>query len=530
MGLTRPGVEPSVMTSIFVAFFVSLFVATGLTPLVLKLATRRGLYDLPDGRKVHSRLIPRLGGLAIVIAFFTPITGLLLVDAGLTQQLTQSQTQLTGLFIGGFLVAALGLYDDLRSTNARQKFAVQILVALIMWALDYRIENISNPLGAGYLELGVLSLPVTVLWFVGVMNAVNLIDGLDGLAGGIGLISVSTLMALALMDGNVLAALMCACLAGSLIGFLFFNFNPARIFMGDTGSLFLGFVLAAFSISTSAKGSTALALSVPLMVLAVPIFDTMLAIGRRIRARRNIFSADQEHIHHKLLKAGFSHRGAVLTLYAIAATLAALAVLVRTISQPAGALVMLAAGLLLFVLLRVLANRHEPVRALSDPFGDDGLRARAAFDAVADRLLVARTTADVSRELDQLATATRCLSVVLTDRGESRYVFDRAPNSHESQRVLGSYHIPLSDRDNSRAHVELRFARDLNADKLADLVIVLPWERVRPALAAAMERLSWATLQSPVPAIPIPPRPPVQVPAIDPLPAWTRATPRPKGA
>ncbi len=516
------------MTSIFVAFFVSLGVATFMTPLVLKLAMRRGLYDLPDGRKVHSRLIPRLGGIAIVVAFFTPLVGLLLVDAGLTNQLTQSHTQLVGLFVGGLLIAALGLYDDLRSTNARQKFVVQIVVAVLMWVLDYRIENISNPFG-DYLALGPLSLPFTVLWFVGVMNAVNLIDGLDGLAGGIGLISVSTLMVLALMDGNVLAALMCACLAGSLVGFLFFNFNPARIFMGDTGSLFLGFVLATFSISTSAKGSTVLALTVPLMVLALPIVDTMLAIGRRVRARRNIFSADQEHIHHKLLKAGFSHRGAVLVLYAIAATLAGLALLVRAVSQPVAGLVMLAAGIFLFMFLRFLTSRYRPTSDLSDPFGDDGLRARANFDALAQRLHDATTAPAIVAELDALATSTRCISVVLSDRDQTLYVFDRAPSQHEALRTLGSYLIPLADRGPSTTRIELRFARDPTPEGMADLSVILPWERVRPAIAATLERLAWAPLQAPMPALP-PARPAVPVPTIDPLPAWTRTTSRPKGA
>ncbi len=354
------------MTSIIVAFFVSLAVATAVTPLVLRVAARRGLYDKPDGRKIHSRLIPRLGGIAIVLGFFAPVTGLLVVEAGMRVQLTQNETQLIGLFAGGALIALLGLWDDLRGTNARQKFAVQIVVAVLMWFLDYRIENLSSPFGTPF-ELGALAFPVTLLWFVGVMNAVNLIDGLDGLAGGVGFISVTTLMVMALMDANVLAAFMCAALAGALGGFLFYNFNPARIFMGDTGSLFLGFVLAAFSISTSSKGSTALALTVPLLVLTLPLLDTMLAIGRRVRARRNIFSADQEHIHHRLLKAGFSHRGAVLTLYAVTATLAAVAIVMRATSQPIVGVVLLASALVVFLLLRFIAGWRRAQRVPPPP-------------------------------------------------------------------------------------------------------------------------------------------------------------------
>jgi len=516
------------MTSIIVAFFVSLAVATALTPLVLRLALRWGLYDQPNERKVHSRKIPRLGGVAIVVGFFTPIAGLLVVDAGLTTHLTESAPQLSGLFIGGLLIALLGLYDDLRGADAKQKFIVQIGVAVLMWSLDYRIEILSNPFG-GQVDLGLLSLPVTVLWFVGVMNAVNLIDGLDGLAGGIGLISVSTLMVLALMDQNVLAALMCACLAGSLVGFLFFNFNPARIFMGDTGSLFLGFVLAAFSISTSAKGATAIALTVPILALALPIIDTMLAIGRRVRAHRNIFQADQEHIHHQLLKAGLSQRGAVLVLYAVALLLAGLALLTRATTQPVAGLVLLAAALFLFVLLRLLAGWHHIPSGMLDPFGEEGLKARAAFDGLAQRLQSATSISQVATELNELARATRCLSVVLVDGARTLFVYGRAPTPHETMCPVGSYEIPLADRDGG-ARIELRFTRNPQAETSTDLGVVLPWERVRRAIAAALQRQDWAPLQQPIPALPASHRPAVPLPAIDPLPAWTRTSARPKGA
>lgn len=514
------------MTSIIVAFFVSLAVATVLTPLVLRVALARGLYDVPNERKVHSRPIPRLGGIAIVTGFFAPVTGLLLVDAGLTSFLTSSHTQLVGLYVGGLLVAILGLYDDLLGADAKKKFVVQIGVAILMWVLDYRIELISNPFG-GQFELGYLSLPVTVFWFVGVMNAVNLIDGLDGLAGGIGLISVSTLMVLALMGGNVLAGLMCACLAGALVGFLFFNFNPAKIFMGDTGSLFLGFVLAAFSISTSAKGSTAIALTVPILALALPIVDTMLAIGRRMKANRPIFSADQEHIHHRLLKAGFSHRGAVLVLYAVAGMLAGFALLSRVTSQPVAGLVLLAAGLFLFVLLRFLAGWHRVPSGLHDPFGKDGLNARTALDAAAMRLSSATRADAVVAELVELAEATACLSVVLMDGERALYVGARDATPHEAMRPLASYEIPLTTHAGREVRLELTFIQDEGRPELG---VILPWERIRPALTAVLEKLGWTELQSPVPESPKSDRPVTALPNMNPLPAWTRTSGRPTSA
>jgi len=503
------------MTSIIVAFFVSLTVATALTPIVVRLASRRGLYDALSDRKVHSRPVPRLGGIAIVAGFFAPLLGILLVDAGIGERLTTSSTQLVGLFAGGLLIAGLGLFDDLRGANARQKLVVQIGVALLMWALGYRIESVTNPFG-GVIELGALALPVTVLWFVGVINAVNLIDGLDGLAGGIGLISVCTLMVLALLDGDLLGALLCAALAGSLVGFLFFNFNPARIFMGDTGSLFLGFVLAAFSISTQAKSSAAIALTVPLLALALPIVDTMLAIGRRVRARKNILEADQEHIHHKLLRAGFSHRGAVLTLYVLAALLACLAIVTRLGSEPAEGLALLGAAVVLFLFLRLLSGWRRAPKGAHDPFGARGLQARAALDALAQRLQSASSPAALEVELSALALETRCLSVALVDGPRVLYVFDRAPTTHEAMCPLGSYEIPLAPREGG-ARLELRFAREQQLETPSDLAVVLPWERVRPAITAALERLRWPVLQvvSGASAAALP------TAAMEPAPAWT---------
>jgi len=484
------------MTSFVVAFFVSLAVATLATPLVLRVALRRRLYDLPNERKVHARPIPRLGGVAIVIAFFAPVTGLLLVNAGASNALVQTPSHLVGLYIGGFLIAGLGLFDDLKGANALQKLIVQVGVGALMFALDYRIDAVSNPFG-GVIDLGMLSLPVTLVWFVGVINAVNLIDGLDGLAGGIGLISVTTLFALSMMDDNVLASLLCSCLAGALVGFLFFNFNPARIFMGDTGSLFLGFVLAAFSISTSTKGSTAVALTVPILALGLPILDTMMAIGRRVRAKRNIFSADQEHIHHRLLRAGFSHRSAVLTLYTVAAVLAAAALVAKAASQPIAGLIVLAAGIVLFVLLRVLMQRRP---ATDDPFGRDGLMARAAIDHRAQRMRDAKSPAALATELAALAFDTHALAVIVVVGERALYAQARVAQAHEALWPVAVYRVPLDARPDGAASVEVRYARDEHAD----LAIALPWERVAPALTQALSRLAWVPLQDQVVAVAAP--------------------------
>lgn len=480
------------MLSFAIAFLVSLVVAAIATPIVLKVALAKELYDLPDARKVHTRPIPRLGGVAIVLAFFAPITGLLIVDAGASVALTQSTTQLIGLYVGGLLIAAVGVFDDVRGANALQKLVVQVTVAVLMFFLDYRIEAISNPFGDGAIILGTFALPVTVLWFVGVINAVNLIDGLDGLAGGIGLISVSVLFALGVMGGNTVAALLCASLAGALGGFLIFNFNPARIFMGDTGSLFLGFVLAAFSISTSSKGSTTVALMVPMLALGLPIIDTFLAIGRRVRKQRPIFSADQDHIHHKLLRAGLTHRQAVLTLYVVAAFLAGAALLLRVTSDLASGLVLLVVASILFVLFRLLVYRNPDVRGVTDPMAVyEGLD-RSAVRALAARLAAADRAEPVREVLVDLATSTQVIAVAITHGDQSRFSWQSAFDRKAVLRGVSHYHIPLGPSGATPAGtLHLQF---VDTGTRGDLAVILPWELVASALAHTLERQGWPSL------------------------------------
>ncbi|TNF38196.1 MAG: undecaprenyl/decaprenyl-phosphate alpha-N-acetylglucosaminyl 1-phosphate transferase [Deltaproteobacteria bacterium] len=476
------------MISFAVAFLVSLLVAAIATPLVLKVALARELYDLPDERKVHTRPIPRLGGVAIVLAFFAPVTGLLLIEAGASIALTQSWPQIIGLYVGGILIAAIGVYDDIKGANAVQKLVVQVGVAVLMFFLDYRIDAISDPFGGGAVVLGTFALPVTVLWFVGVINAVNLIDGLDGLASGIGLISVTVLFALALMGGNTIAALFCASLAGALGGFLIFNFNPARIFMGDTGSLFLGFVLAAFSISTSSKGSTTIALMVPVLALGLPIIDTFLAIGRRVRKQRPIFSADQDHIHHKLLRAGLSHRQAVLTMYVIAAFLAGAALLLRVTSDLASGLILLVVAVILFVLFRLLVHRNPDVRGISDPMAGDAGPDRVQVQAFCARVDEADRGEVIGALLDELALSTRLVSATVSVDDAALYSYRGPFDKKAALRGITDYRIPLGG---AGGELNLQFT---DAGIRGDLAVILPWELVAASLTRALDRLGWPSL------------------------------------
>lgn len=334
-------------------FLVALGVSLALTRLVRDRARAWGWLDMAQSsRKVHANPTPRLGGIGIACGFFAPLCAAFLVDSRASRALLAQPQLVEALFGGGLVVLALGLYDDLRGARARVKLAVQVAVALGLYALGFRVELIANPFGSN-LPLGMLALPFTLLWVVGVINALNLIDGLDGLAGGVAFFGVGTNFILALSRGDVLLSLLMAALAGAILGFLVYNFNPASIFMGDSGSLFLGFVLAAVSIKTSTKSGTAVAMLVPIMALGLPIMDTLLAMVRRSLVGRPIFSSDKEHIHHRLLSR-LSHRGAVLVLYGVCAlfTLTALALNYANTAQ--SALLLCGMAVVVAVLMRKL--------------------------------------------------------------------------------------------------------------------------------------------------------------------------------
>ncbi|MCY1074485.1 MraY family glycosyltransferase [Archangium lansingense] len=343
------------MITYLVAFLVALMVALVLTLVVRNRALAWGLLDQANSsRKVHVRPIPRLGGIGVVGGFFAPLCALFLVDSGVGYHFRSHTDLVWGLFGGGLVVAGLGLYDDLRGAGAKLKFSVQLLLALGLYVLGFRIELIANPFGPP-VPLGLLGLPFTVLWVVGVINALNLIDGLDGLAGGVAFFGVGTNFILALSRGDVLLCLVMAALAGAILGFLVFNFNPASIFMGDTGSMFLGFVLAAVSIKTSAKSGTAVAMVVPVMALGLPIMDTLLAMVRRTVLGRPMFSADKEHIHHRMMsRMVLSHRSAVLVLYGLCALFTLTALGLHWANTAQSAMLLTGMAVVVAVLMRKL--------------------------------------------------------------------------------------------------------------------------------------------------------------------------------
>lgn len=300
-----------------IAFIIALLVAYFTTPLVKWLAFKIGAVDLPDKRKVHKKPMARLGGLAIFFGFIASVF--------FTMQLNN---QILGICFGGTIIVLVGIIDDLRGMDARVKLFFQIVAACVLLIFGLRIEWLSNPFGPGMFFLPFwLSAPVTVLWVVGCVNTVNLIDGLDGLAAGISFIAAITISLMAMASNYATAAILTAALAGAALGFLQHNFNPAKIFMGDTGSMFLGFTLASVSVVGSIKSLAAIAIIVPILALGVPIFDTLFAIVRRYKSGNPIFAPDKGHLHHRLLQRGMSVKQAVLVMYGISVVLGGVALL-----------------------------------------------------------------------------------------------------------------------------------------------------------------------------------------------------------
>lgn len=309
------------MRSYLAAFLVSALASGLLTPLVRRWALRLQVVSATGGRHMHARKIPRLGGVAIAIALFLPIVSLFFFNGVIAQYMKQNVVRVVGLCGGGAAIGLLGALDDARGVRALHKLYGQFGVAVLAWLCGFRIDEVMLPI-VGSLPMGIFSLPVTVLWIVGITNAVNLIDGLDGLAAGVVFFAGVTNFVVAYTLGREFTALVMASMLGAVLAFLFYNFNPARIFMGDSGSYLLGYVLATTAlVGPTGKATTAVSLLVPVVALGVPIFDTLFAIVRRAVERRPLFSPDRGHIHHRLIDLGFTHRRAVLILYGVSVVL-----------------------------------------------------------------------------------------------------------------------------------------------------------------------------------------------------------------
>jgi UDP-GlcNAc:undecaprenyl-phosphate GlcNAc-1-phosphate transferase len=397
------------VTTLLVSFLLAFLASIAVTPVMIALATQRGLVDEADAshRKIHAADIPRLGGVAIVIAFYAPLLGLWAYNTKVGNAVLNDAELTAGLLGGGVVIALLGLYDDLRGASPKLKLGVQVGVAVALVMLGFQIDRIDLPF-LPMIDLGILGPLVTIVWIVGVTNAVNLIDGLDGLAAGMALFALLPMALLAISKGNLVLALVCCCLAGAVLGFLVFNFHPARIFMGDTGSMFLGFVLAVVTVATSHKGRVAVAMLTPVLALGLPILDTLLAMARRAWFGQSIFTGDRGHIHHRLLDSGISHRNTVLVMYAVAATFALLGLGVHFNRDRESALLFLISLVVAGVLLRKVGYL-----ALPDTFGAELGQASAIRDRnrlVRETLTALDARLGASSRTDEVAASAAALA------------------------------------------------------------------------------------------------------------------------
>ncbi len=339
------------MTTILFAFIFAFALSLALTPLAKRLGTRFGAVDTPSARKVHTRAIPRSGGLAIAASFFLALLACTLLATDISNLLVWNRQRTFG-FLGGLIIFAVGFFDDFHRLGPRIKFLFQVLAASLAFYGGIRIEAFSAGWSVYY--FGIMSWVVTVFWFLLFINAVNLIDGLDGLAAGVAFFTSAVMVFLSVMRPDYLVSLEFAALAGALLGFLRYNFNPASVFMGDGGSYFIGYTIATLAILGSIKSQVGATLLIPLLALGVPIFDTILSPLRRWVLGRRMFRPDKGHIHHRLIDMGFSSYKAVLVIYSISFALCLVAILMVNLRNEVASLLLVVLGAGAFIIVRKL--------------------------------------------------------------------------------------------------------------------------------------------------------------------------------
>jgi UDP-GlcNAc:undecaprenyl-phosphate GlcNAc-1-phosphate transferase len=331
------------MTTIILIFFIAFLSSLLLTPIVSRIAKRFNIVDVPKDRKVHDNPVPRLGGVALFLSFFAALS-FFVMNKYMYLAVVAQDPRLPLFLIALTATFLLGFWDDIRRLSSGFKFFGQLFIGVFSYYAGIKISVISFPF-IGALHLGYFALPITVFWFVLVINAINLIDGLDGLAAGITLFVSITMMVICLYDGRLLEATAFAALGGSLIGFLNYNFYPASIFMGDGGSYFIGYLIAALSIMGSIKNQVATAMIIPLIALGIPMIDTLVAPIRRFILGRDMFQPDKSHLHHQLLKLGLTQRRAVLIIYGATILLGMISISMVHAQDEVAALVLIILGL-----------------------------------------------------------------------------------------------------------------------------------------------------------------------------------------
>jgi len=443
------------------AFVAALVLSAIFTALTRNFAVRKSLVDSAKSvRKVHVKAVPRLGGVAFVAAWYVVVAIMLAADEPLRALVVAKAPRSYIFLLGGVVIALIGAADDLWTLRARHKLLGQMVVAFALCVCGLAVRSVELPWGR-VVHLGFMSYPLTMLWIVGVMNAINLIDGLDGLAAGVSEIALGAILILSMTLSLPALGMFAAALSGAVLGFLLYNFNPASIFMGDTGSLFLGYFLSvSLCVSGRHTSTGALSFAVPLLILAVPVADTALAICRRALRGKGLFSPDKEHVHHRLLGRGLSHRATVLTLYAVCFVLAAAGLGIAFGRPYLDKIIWSALGIIVLVGLRVFST-YEKVSL-------KGLREarrrnrelRAALSSIATRLEDAKHLGDVVESLGGIIPAVSADALTASFKGHAAEhlvslphdggVHMRLPIEHGRQ-DLGYVHVVWTD---GRAAVE----------------------------------------------------------------------------
>jgi UDP-GlcNAc:undecaprenyl-phosphate/decaprenyl-phosphate GlcNAc-1-phosphate transferase len=333
-------------------FLATLALSIGLTFVVLKLTRRYGILKHPGYRRLHNKPTPTMGGIAIALA---TAGGILLSGLLLPDLFGEYRDRFIFLALASFVILVTGIIDDKWELSARAKIIGELVATTVLVMGGFRIETISNPFGES-IELGWISYPLTYLWVLGLTNAINLSDGLDGFAAGIVVISTLSIALVSFIRGNDMIMIAMVVVAASALGFLFYNFPPAKIFMGDTGALFLGFILAGLTTMERIKGPVTVALVIPILALALPILDTLLAMLRRLVARSTISKGDTRHIHHRMLEMGLSPTYAILLAYATSALLGLAAISIYLVPKPFRLFILMGVGLIIIIFILILGG------------------------------------------------------------------------------------------------------------------------------------------------------------------------------
>jgi len=440
------------MNPFALAYFGSWLLALLITPVVIKCARRLKVVDCPGVRKIHSVPIFRIGGVAVFLSVMLPSVSLILLSRRVCGDFFELSGELIAVFAMGAFMFFVGLVDDIKGLRARVKLICQFAAAAVVCSAGVKINSITFS-DTFALNLGSLAWPSALLWIVGVTNAVNFIDGLDGLAAGISAIAAGVIALLALKFGQPATAVIMLCLVGALVGFLFFNFHPAGIFMGDCGSQFLGFMLAATSVMCAARSGAAVSLTLPAVVLGIPIFDTLISMLRRFLGRRSIFSADRGHFHHRLLALGLGHSQVVIVAYAVTLTATCLGMFMLFTTPLQTVVVFVCILLLLGMGFRCIGSvrLRETIEALRRKrmVANEMKQEKADFEQLQLHLAGAHTFDQWWRSLCLAAERMRFMTITLplTDRSGTRRLLSWESDGETVQlQNLVRTTVPIRDR------------------------------------------------------------------------------------